>query len=244
MLRALYTVLFLFPLALSAQEVAQTVPGGPWGVGQSGSSNQDSTAAGKPVIYLYPSHDTLVSVKISGVKLVNTYPAYDAKSGWKVLAQPNGTLVNIADNREYSYLFWDGTPLTKLEWDHTSGELVEGTPAKTGTFLRDKLSASGLTPREYNEFIVYWMPKLTVPAPAGYTKWNLIHFATKAEYADKVSLEIAPKPASVLRVYMFWEPVNSPNGGCIDMAPTKPQTFTAFKRIGFTVVEWGGEEKN
>ena len=61
----------------------------------------------KPVIYLYPEETLEVSVTLdySGT-LTCTYPAYH--QGWRVIAQPDGTLTNVSDGKPYSYLFWEG----------------------------------------------------------------------------------------------------------------------------------------
>ncbi|MEI7477732.1 MAG: hypothetical protein WCJ81_04390 [bacterium] len=63
----------------------------------------------KPVIYLYPQQKEQVQVKLfySGT-IVADYPAYDPQlSGWLVQASPDGTLINMKDKKEYSYLFWE-----------------------------------------------------------------------------------------------------------------------------------------
>ena len=86
----------------------------------------------------------------------------------------------------------------------------------------------GLTPREYNEFIVYWFPKMQN------NKYNLIHFADKT-YTDTAPLKITPKPDSILRVFMVYKPLNKP-------ISIKKQKIKPFKRKWFTVIEWGGSE--
>ena len=85
-----------------------------------------------------------------------------------------------------------------------------------------------MTPREYNEFIVYWLPKMQD------NPYNLISFQSEA-YTDAAKLDIDPTPDSVLRVFMAWKPLHRPQN-------IEPQTFTPFARDGFTVVEWGGCE--
>ena len=46
----------------------------------------------KPIIYLYPTEETAVSVKLNYKgTLTHTYPAYPEK-GWQVRAEPDGTL--------------------------------------------------------------------------------------------------------------------------------------------------------
>jgi hypothetical protein len=179
----------------------------------------------KPVIYLYPTNEQIISVKLDfNGDLTCTYPAY--MDGWQVKAQPNGTLTNLADGREYSYLYWEGT--SNIKYDMSKGFVVKG--SDTETFLQEKLAYIGLNPREYNEFIVYWLPILQE------NKYNLITFAGE-EYENNAKLEINPKPDSILRVMMVFKPLNK-------YQEVEPQELKPFVREGFTVVEWGGTEQN
>ena len=178
----------------------------------------------KPVIYLYPTTEQQTSVEvIYNGKFTCTYPEY--KDGWEVIAHPDGTLLNLDDNNEYSYLFWEGI-LDNNRWDMTKGFVVAGKDTKD--FLQDKLSFMGLTPKEYNEFIVFWLPKMQD------NQYNLITFANE-EYEERVHLSIDPNPDSVLRVFMVYKPIPSK----IDIPP---QQLTTFTRTGFSVVDWGGTE--
>ncbi len=179
--------------------------------------------AGKPVIYLYPesTQDVNVKLKYNG-NLIATYPTYP-NQGWNVKAFPNGKLLNYSDNKEYSYLFWEGENYWEFS-DFKEGFVVSG--ADTATFLQTKLAKLGLTPKEYNEFIVYWLPLMQN------NKYNLIHFAQE-EYTDNAILDINPRPDSVLRVFMVYKELEEP-------ITIKPQSFKDFHRKGFTVVEWGG----
>jgi hypothetical protein len=179
----------------------------------------------KPVIYLYPVQKQLVDVKINYQgNLIVSYPKYN--EGWRVTAYPDGRLINQLDNQEYSYLFWEGID-PKANYDLSSGFMVKG--ADTAEFLQNKLAQLGLTPKEYNEFIVYWLPQMQN------NKYNLIHFATKEEYNDRAKLEIKPQPDSLLRVFMVFKKSD-------EKAEVIPQEIKSFERIGFTVVEWGGTE--
>ena len=183
---------------------------------------QQEECAAKPVIYLYPEQETTVSVSLDYAgTLTATYPAYE--NGWTVTAEPDGTLYDENEN-EYSYLFWEGENNT--DYDFSKGFCVAG--VDTADFLREKLAEIGLTPREYNEFIVYWLPKMQD------NPYNLISFQSEA-YTDAAKLDIDPTPDSVLRVFMAWKPLGRPQN-------IEPQTFTPFARDGFTVVEWGGCE--
>ena len=184
-----------------------------------------SQTSAKPVIYLYPEEKTEVAVMLDydGI-LTTTYPAYG--DGWRVLAQPDGTLTNLADGREYSYLFWEGE--TGTVYDFSQGFVVPG--EDTAAFLQEALAALGLTVREYNEFIVYWLPQMEG------NPYNLISFQGD-DYTDSVVLTIDPAPDSLLRVFMAWKALEEP----IDV---ETQVLEPFQREGFTVVEWGGTKVN
>ncbi|MGI6181871.1 MAG: hypothetical protein ACOYIE_07320 [Agathobaculum sp.] len=175
----------------------------------------------KPVIYLYPEDVAEISVRLDyDGELTATYPAYE--DGWKVTAYPDGTLVNAADGKPYSYLFWEGE--SETEYDFSEGFCVAG--EDTAAFLQEMLAEIGLTPREYNEFIVYWLPKMQDNA------YNLISFQGE-QYTETAALTIVPQPDQLLRVFMAWKPLKNP----VEIAP---QRFSPFVREGFTVVEWGG----
>ena len=183
----------------------------------------DEALAEKPVIYLYPEKAEEVSVWLDyDGELICTYPAYE--NGWHVIARPDGTLQDLRDGQEYSYLFWEGTADT--QYDMSTGFVVKGDD--TAAFLQEKLSELGLTPAEYNEFIVYWLPKMQE------NPWNLITFQTDA-YTSQAALHIEPEPDSVIRVFMVYQALEKP----IDVAEP---VLRSVSREGFTVVEWGGTE--
>lgn len=123
-------------------------------LGLTGCGQQQEECSAKPVIYLYPEQQTEVEVSLDyDGTLTAAYPAYE--NGWRVTAEPDGTLHDENGN-EYSYLFWEGE--NDADYDFSKGFCVAG--ADTADFLRETLSGIGLTPREYNEFIVYWLPKM------------------------------------------------------------------------------------
>ena len=179
------------------------------------------SAPAKPVIYLYPEEPTDVSVILNydGI-LEYTYPVYNG--GWNVTAYPDGTLINHSDGREYSYLFWEGCG--EADYDLSKGFVIKG--ADTVAFLQEKLSYMGLLPKEYNEFIVYWAPRMQNNA------YNFITFQGKA-YTDTAELIITPEPDSILRVYMTFTPLDEP-------FEIEEQILNSFVRKRFTVIEWGG----
>ncbi len=182
--------------------------------------NISAGVGGKPVIYLYPEQETEVNVKLDlKGEFTFTYPEYN--EGWTVTAKPDGTI--MSNGKQYSYLFWEGT-MPDFKTDFKEGFVVKG--SESAGFLRDVLEKMGLTPKEYNEFIVYWAPKLQKNA------YNKIYFAQK-EYEKHARLDINPKPDSILRVFMVYEKADGDT-----VLPE--QKIKPFERKGFTVVEWGG----
>ena len=177
---------------------------------------------GKPVIYLYPERTTDVTVKLDyHGELTAVYPAYDGL--WSVTAAPDGTLTD-AKGMEYNYLYWEGVGPAEYDW--STGFCVAG--ADTAAFLEEALARLGLTRREANEFIVYWLPLMED------NPYNLICFQGSA-YTDAAKLDISPAPDTVIRVFMTWQALDAPR-------QIEPQPLTAPVRSGFTVVEWGGSE--
>ena len=176
----------------------------------------------KPVIYLYPEEETQVSVHLTlDGDLTCTYPAY--QNGWTVTAAPDGTLTDRR-GQTYNYLYWEGE--TYARWDMTRGFCVKG--EDTAVFLEQALAQLGLTRREANEFIVYWLPQMQA------NPYNLIAFQSDA-YTQAARLAIEPAPDTLLRVFMAWQNSDS-------FVKLPAQALTAPARTGFTVVEWGGCE--
>lgn len=120
--------------------------------------------AEKPVIYLYPTEETKVNVTLDlDGTLTCTYPAYN--SGWTVTAFPDGKLID-KNGREYYCLYWEGE--TRAQYDFSRGFCVKG--EDTAAFLEDVLDEIGLSEREANEFIIYWLPQMEQ------NEYNLISF--------------------------------------------------------------------
>lgn len=185
--------------------------------------NDAPTIYSKPLIYLYPEEETEVSVKLDFVgKLTVTYPAYG--DIWEVTAQPDGTLRNHADGKEYAYLFWEGEGMR--DFDFSEGFVIKGEDA--AEFLQEQLTEMGLTVRESNEFIVYWLPRMQE------NQYNLVSFQWE-NYEEAAKLKITPEPDNILRVFMAFKGIDKP----IEIPEQKLPKLT---REGFTVVEWGGTE--
>ena len=186
--------------------------------------------AEKPIIYLYPTADTNVTVKLGKPeKLTVSYPTYDASTGWRVLAKPSGELVDLSSGRSLYALYYESNLLNdefKVEED---GFIVRR--ENVASFLEDKLARLGLNEREAEEFIVYWLPRLSEH------KYNYIRFATVDEINEAMPLEINPAPDTIIRVLMTYKGLDEPLAGVKEQQ--LPGTPT---RTGFTAAEWGGSE--
>lgn len=179
----------------------------------------------KPVIYVYPEKAEQVSIRLepSGDFLF-TYPQY--KNGWSFTADPDGTI--HMDGKEYSYLFWDAkTELRKKSVDPNSGYIVYRDSLVS--FFEKQLGAMGLNPKETEDFITYWCPRMQA------NEYNYVHFYFNAACDTFATMNIQPKPDQVFRVYMVWSKAAAGQ-------ELQSQEIPSVKRNGFTVLEWGGSE--
>ena len=178
----------------------------------------------KPIIYLYPTEETNVEVRVGKPEnLKHTYPKYEGS--WKVLAKPNGDLIDLKTGRKLYALYWEGINEAKPNMEE--GFIVKGEDVVE--FLEEKLEILGLNEKEAEEFIVYWLPKLES------NKYNYIRFETIEEINNSMPLEITPKPDSIIRVLMEFKGLDKP-------IKVQEQQLETPVREGFTAVEWGGTE--
>lgn len=176
----------------------------------------------KPVIYLYPTMPTNVSVKV-GAQIVNSDPAYG--SGWyNVMAYPDGSLEY--NGKVYSNLFWDGYGQGAYP-DITSGTIVK--TSEVSRTVVSQLAQQGLNGQEISDFMSFWQPKLdSVRHP--YTR---LSWLSTAQLNSLAPLDIKPAPQTLRRVFLDFEGINKPY-------KLNSQNLRSFNRNGFTVVEWGG----
>lgn len=180
----------------------------------------------KPIIYFYPEKDMVIDVKLDfDGQLTHTYPKYN--HGWQVYVKTDGTLYD-KNKQEYYALYWEGQ--ANQEFIIDEGFVVEG--KNTVPFLEKSLATLGLNRKEANEFIIYWLPQMEN------NPYNLIHFSTQ-QYEDMAKLTITPKPETLIRVMMVFQPLNEK----IEI-PSQDLSVLKVQRKGFTVVEWGGKRIN
>ena len=189
--------------------------------------NEEYTEDLKPIIYLYPTIETEINVKLGLPDLVTCiYPKYNKNEGWNVLAKPNGELMDLNTNRKLYSLYYENERINESRIKET-GFVVKG--EDTAKFLENKLEILGLNEREAEEFIIFWLPKLEK------NKYNYIRFENEKEIDDNMPLEITPKPESIIRIRMEYKKLNNP-------IEVKEQKLEQRNRQGYTVVEWGGTE--
>ena len=177
----------------------------------------------KPILYLYPTEQTNVKITFEHPDLLKTtYPKYNKE--WNVTVKEDGTITD-KDGRNYYALYWDEKQKNKVDFKY--GYYV--TSNKAIKFLEQKLFEIGLTEREANEFIMYWLPKLEN------NKKSLVYFELTEEKEKYNKINIEPKPDSLLRLTIHIKKVNKET-------KIKEQKIKPFVRNGFTAVEWGGVE--
>jgi hypothetical protein len=183
-------------------------------------------AVRKPVIYLYPRARSNVNVQVEVAGgLVATYPK-PGPDGWRVTAEPDGTLVDTTTGRQHRYLFWEATS-NDLELDPARAHKVAS--ADAAGFLERACGRFALSDAECGDFITYWLPALER------NPHSLIEFVDPEVYARYARLRVDPSPDTIIRLFMLFRraDVDTEVG-----APELPQ----LRRHGFTVLEWGGAD--
>ncbi len=171
----------------------------------------------KPAIYLYPTQDMQVTVKVKvNGEIIKDIPAYN--DDWNVFTTTNSLIEN-----QYDYLFYEArlTP--------TEGWVVASTKLKA--WFNEYLPQLGLNEKEKAQFEEYWLPEL----PS--TDYIEIKILSDAFLQENMELIISPNPDTQIRLNFLFTPLNQ------QKTLTAPTIITP-RRIGFTVVEWGGIVNN
>ena len=175
----------------------------------------------KPVIYLYPTEQTdVVITYVNSENLKTTYPKYNG--AWRVHADVDGTLTD-ENGRTYYAIFFDESRTYTV--DFSEGFYV--TAENAIYFLEEKLALLGLSEREADEFIMFWLPVLEQNGQ------SVVYFEQTAEREAECPLDVTPAPDSTLRVIIHVKAVDAP-------IEIPEQTLEPFERSGFALVEWGG----
>lgn len=175
----------------------------------------------KPVIYLYPTTVTAVSVRVSAA-VTQSDPFYPLNGWVNVLAQPNGAL--SYGGKRYTSLFWEGTGSGSYP-GITSGTVVKH--ADAAATIRAQLAKQGLNSQEISDFMTFWSDKIPQ------TPYVRLTWLTTEQMNNLAPLTITPRPSTLIRVFLDMGGLDKPIS-----LPT--QQLSSVKRTGFTVVEWGG----
>jgi hypothetical protein len=180
---------------------------------------QNTSVDRKPNLYLYPEEKTKMSVSMDfphGGKVIESDPAYPAK--WEnIKVKPDGTI-----NNKYDYLFYE-CEIPDF-WQYVDGWVIkqEDLPG----FFEQNLAAYGFNEKEIKDFIDFWIPELKDDP----------YYMILPQYTEMVNqvikLWITPRPDKLMRLHYVI------SGSAFDFELPEPE-IPAFKREGFTAVEWG-----
>ena len=189
------------------------------------------TIVKKPVIYLYSKEEKNVNVSLGKPEdITASYPAYP-EGGWNVTVHPDGSMTDTASGRALYSLYWEGE--ARDADDFTTGFAVEG--KDTAAFLEEKLAYLGLTEREAEEFIIYWLPVMQE------NDWNLIRFVPEEEINACMPLTLTPAADRVLRIWMEFTPLEEKPEG-VEEQELVQVNRAELEETDFCAVEWGGME--
>jgi hypothetical protein len=171
----------------------------------------------KPAIYLYPTIDSLIYFKLNiNGKIIKDIPEY--KNGWNVFATKEGLI-----DGKYDYLFYEAS-LNKLELPN-EGWIVPYD--ELDNWFDINLNKFGLNEKEKKQFKEYWTTELPK------SNYYEIKILDNKFLNDNMGLDINPKPDSVIRVELYFKPLDN------KVSLKEPVVITP-QRTGFSVVEWGG----
>ncbi len=205
---------------------------------------------GKPVVYLYPTTPTKVTVSFTNpMELTTTIPTY--QNQWQVLANPSGSLQDLqpevtncatldtqahgseyaaeaCKTHSYPYLYWAGYVINKTYPEPQQGWVVA--KAELSNFMNTTLDQIGFTAQEKKDMLEYWLPEM-LSKESPYYRISFLDTAARNQYAP---MKITPAPQNIYRLFLDYAPMQS------NSLQLQPQQLKHVERNGFTVVEWGG----
>ncbi len=173
----------------------------------------------KPNIYLYPQETTELDIQVvfpHGGQITTAIPDYN--DGWHITVEPSGII-----DGQFEYLFYES--LQPDYGQYAAGWVVM--QEELEDFFRNNMAQTGFNEKEIDDFIEYWVPRLTeYPCYAIYPQYN-------DKLNNMVKLEFSTQPANLIRL------IYSVRGLQDDNISIQPPAIPPFVREGFTVVEWG-----
>ncbi len=177
------------------------------------------TVAYKPNIYIYPTENIQLTVKISfpkGGKIITSIPEHG--EAWNVSVDTNGLI-----NQKYSYLFYESIQpdiwQTSYGWNISTPNLE--------SFFRKNMYEYGFYGQEIDDFIEHWIPRLDE------YKYYSIYPQTKELVNNVVKIDFSKPADNFLRLFYFIEGHNK-----IPKTLEEPD-ITKFNRENYFITEWG-----
>lgn len=174
----------------------------------------------KPNIYIYPTSPMKLSLNINfplGGEIIASIPEYG--TGWNVFVDTNGLIDNT-----YEYLFYESSQPDI--WQQNNGWIIKKTDLTD--FFNENLSDYGFYGQEIQDYIDYWIPRLT-----DYEFYAI--YPQNSMIIDKViEFYFSEEPANLLQLFYLIKGFNE----MPVIHPGEPDIET-FERQGFFVVEWG-----
>jgi hypothetical protein len=173
----------------------------------------------KPNIYLYPNTPCSLSVSLEfpqGGSVLESLPTY--ANGWNIFVEPSGRI-----NGQYDYLFYESKNPDLFQY-RTGWIVAQDTLT---SFFTHTLLTAGFQENEKNDFIEYWIPRLTD------FPYYIIYPQQQNDIEKAIRLHISPSPDKQLRMFFVIRGSNSPNEALL--SPKIPEC----ERTGFVVTEWG-----
>lgn len=188
----------------------------------------------KPAVYLYPPQKQLVNVQVFPKgELSYTDPPYDPKTGWTVIAYPDGSLYETISHplsaiRNYPYLYYESKILDSEIEKPKTGWMVK--PSDMENLFNTILPKLGLNNKEAKDFKDYWLNKLPD------SPYYFVGLIEKPQRDYLEALKVTPNPDTSIRFSLYFEMLDQPK------TVSEPLINTP-KRDGFTLVDWGGMMK-
>jgi len=172
----------------------------------------------KPNIYIYPLHQSTLSVTITfpiGGEIIESVPDY--AEGWFINVDPSGKIDN-----KYDYLFYESKQPDVFQY--ATGWCIAQTDLRQ--FFERNMALYNFSDSEIKDFTDYWIPLLHE------TKYYCIYPQTN-EIVDRIiQLGFSIQPDNVFRLFYGV-------AGTADFKEMEEPSINPIQRNGFYIVEWG-----
>jgi hypothetical protein len=173
----------------------------------------------KPNIYLYPTKICSLTIKLElplGGKIIDSEPIY--KDGWAVKVSPSGKI-----NDQYDFLYYEA--ICPEVYQYQSGWII--CKDSLSGFFSTNLSNTGFNDAEKNDFIEYWIPRLSD------YEYYIIYPQYSQEIEKIIQIKSSIKPDNILRLFYVIKGTNN------NQNKFSTPSIPSFNRNGFVITEWG-----